>query len=146
MKLVIEENSSFSDTEIHITCPLMTPELEELVAVIRLHMFSVTAKKDGETHLIHLEDVYYFESVDGRTFVYTKDDVYETGMKLYEIDEELSRSRFMRASKSVILNLSRLKSVRSLGSGRMSGTLDNGEQVIITRKYVADLKRRIGLG
>lgn len=145
MKLIIEEDSRFEQTEIRITCPMMTRELEEIISIIRLHTFSVAARRDGETHLLRLDDICYFESVDGRTFAYTADGVYETDLRLYQLEEELRRTRFLRVSKSVLLNLSHLRSVRSQANGRMIGTLDNSEQVIITRKYVADLKKKLGL-
>lgn len=145
VKLIVEEDSRFEETEIRITCPVMTRELEEIIALIRLHAFSVAVRKDDETHLLRLDDICYFESVDGRTFVYTTNDVYETELRLYQLEEELARTRFLRVSKSVLLNLSHLRSVRSQSNGRMRGTLDNGEQVVISRKYVADLKKKLGL-
>lgn len=145
MRLIIEEDKRFEDAEIRITCPVMTPQLEELVALIRLHTFSVAARKGDETHLLHLNEVFYFESVDGKTFIYAENEVYETDLRLYQLEEELARSQFSRVSKSVLLNLTHLKSVKSLANGRMSGTLDNGEQVIITRRYVSELKKKLGL-
>lgn len=145
LKLVVEEDSRFEETEIRITCPVMTRELEEIIALIRLHAFSVAARKDGETYLLRLDDICYFESVDGKTFAYTAQSVYETDLRLYQLEEELGRTTFLRISKSVLLNLSHLRSVRSQSNGRMNGTLDNGEQIVISRRYVADLKKKLGL-
>lgn len=145
LKLIIEEDTGFQETVIRITCPVMTRELEEIISLIRLHAFSVAARKDGETHLLRLDDICYFESVDGRTFVYTETDVYETDLRLYQLEEELRKTNFLRASKSVLLNLSHLRSVKPQANGRMCGTLDNDEQIIISRKYVAGLKQKLGL-
>lgn len=145
VKLIIEEDKRYQETEIRVTCPALTRELEELIAVIRLHTLSFSARKGDQTYLLALDDICYFESVDGRTFAYTADEVYETDLRLYQLEEELARTRFLRVSKSALLNLSHLRSVRPVSNGRMAGALDNGEEIIISRKYVAALKKKLGL-
>lgn len=146
MKLVIEETPDCEETEIHIKCGLMTPALKELISLIRLHAFSVEAKLDGETLQLRLEDIAYIESVDGRTFAYTDDAVYEMTLKLYQLENELAKTSFQRVSRTAILNLSKLKSVKGLMNGRMIGTLDNGEQIIISRSHVRALKEKLQQG
>jgi DNA-binding LytR/AlgR family response regulator len=57
----------------------------------------------------------------------------------------LANSDFLRISKSVIVNLSKIKSLSPALSGRFEAALDNGEKVIISRQYVGDLKKRLGI-
>ena len=146
MKLIIEENPDWEETEIRIRCAMMTPELNSLVSLIRLHTFAVEAKKDGETFYLHLEDICYFETVDGRGFAYTDHHVYELTQKLTQLEPELSHTNFLRVSRTVILNVTKLKSVKSLINGRMLATLENGEQLIINRSYVGALKKKLQQG
>nr|WP_274528510.1 LytTR family DNA-binding domain-containing protein [Paenibacillus piscarius] len=94
---------------------------------------------------IKLSDVYYFEAVDGKVYVYSENQVHEVKQKLYEL-EELCRDRgCFRASKSTILNIAKIESVRPSLSGRFTALLDNGERVVISRQYVPVLKKRLGL-
>lgn len=146
MKLIIEEIPDCEETEIRIRCGLMTPELRELVDLIRLHSFSVAGRRNGETFYLRLEDIYYFETVDGRTFAYTDDGVYELSLKLHQLEEELAKTSFLRISRTAVLNVAKLRSVKGLINGRMLGTLDNGEKIVINRSHVDALKRKLRQG
>ena len=89
-------------------------------------------------------DVFYIEAVDNKTFLYCKHEVYESKQKLYEL-EELAMSDFLRISKSVIVNLSKIKSLSPSLSGRLEAVLMNGEKVIISRQYVNELKKSLNI-
>lgn len=145
MKLLIDQSPDYEDVQIIIKCGLIDPQLEKLIAQIRLYSFSVAAKRDGKTCMISLEDIYYFESVDNRTFIYTQRDVSECDLKLYELENQLAKTNFVRVSKSCILNIKVLDGVRALLNGKMEAELENGEKVIINRHYVEGLKRKLGL-
>ena len=145
MKLIIDQSLDHRDVEITIKCGIIDEQLERLIAQIRLYSFSITGKKDGASHLIRLEDVYYFESTDNRTFLYGEKDVYECGYKLYELEGHLANSHFVRISKSCILNVAKLASVRALLGGKFEAQLSNKEKLIINRHYVQALKEKIQL-
>lgn len=143
MKLIIDQSSENEEVEIIVKCGLIDARLEQLISQIRLYSFSVTAKKEGRRYQLPLNDVCYFESVDNKTFVYTKDDVVECDLKLYELEEQVTRTNFVRISKACILNLMMLKSVRALLNGKMEALLENGERVVINRHYVEALKEKL---
>ncbi len=94
-------------------------------------------------HRISLSDIYYFESVDEKVFVYCKDKVYECKKKLYEL--ETLGGGFFRASKSAVVNINVLESTRPSLSGRFRAHLTNGEEIEISRQYVPVLKRLLGV-
>lgn len=142
MKLTIDQSSESSDVEITIKCGIIDKRLEKLIAQIRLYSFSIIGKKDGQSFQVALADVYYFESLEDRVFIYLKDDMFESDLRLHELEKSLSDSRFIRISKSIILNIEQLKSVRALLNGRYEGTLKNGEKVLISRHYVAGFKAK----
>lgn len=54
-------------------------------------------------HQIKLSDVYYFESVDNKVFMYCRDKVFESKQKLYELEQVVEGKKFFRASKSSIV-------------------------------------------
>ncbi|MGL5255373.1 MAG: LytTR family DNA-binding domain-containing protein, partial [Brevinema sp.] len=65
--------------------------------------------------------------------------------KLYELEENLANGDFLRVSKSLIINLSKIKSLSPALSGRFEATLFNDEKVIISRQYMGNLKKRFGI-
>lgn len=145
MKVLIDQSPDYEEVEITIKCAMIDEGLSKLIDSIRLYSFAITAQKEGRIYKIRLEDILYFESVDRKTFLYTQNDVYECEMRLYELEQQLKPTNFLRISKSSILNILKLESVRALLGGRMEAQLENGEKIVINRHYVEELKRKLGL-
>lgn len=145
MKLIIDQSLENGEVEITIKCGLIDERLERLIEQIRLYSFALSGRKDGESHVLRPEDICYFESVDERTYAYCMEEVYECGQRLYELERMLGEGSFVRVSKATILNTAYLKSVKALLNGKLEGTLKNGERIVISRHYVAELKDRLGL-
>ena len=95
-------------------------------------------------HRLKLAEVFYFEVVDDRSFLYTQAAVFEAKEKLYEFERLCAGSTLFRCSKSMILNAEKIDYVRPSLSGRFEAVLSNGEKAVVSRKYVADLKRMLG--
>ena len=87
--------------------------------------------------------ILYIESVDGRTFVYTEEDVLQVESTLTQLETQLNAVNFFRCSKSMILNIDKVKKLRSLASNRIDVTLQSGEHIIISRTYASDFLRRL---
>ena len=85
MKILINTDPSYKDIEIVINCPALTPETEEIISALRMMDSQITAIKNGESFILDISGIVYIESVDRKTFVYTRDEVYETKQKLYEM-------------------------------------------------------------
>lgn len=122
---------------------------ESLLQIVQLVKSNPSRKligeQNGAMHVIEPKNIFYFETVDNRVFIYCKSVVYETRKKLYQIEEKFENSDFIRVSKSVILNLSKVKAFSPAFSGRFEAILSNEEKVIISRQYVPVLKQKLGL-
>lgn len=146
MKFQIEQCDDCDEVEICIRCgPVIDSRLEKIIAQIRQYASPLTAKKDGAVYPIAAGEVLYFESLEDKTFVYRREDVMECTKKLYELEEMLGSSSFVRISKSILLNIDALHHVRTLLNGRLEATLINGERVMINRHYVPEFKEKIGI-
>lgn len=66
----------------------------------------------GKLYEIPITDIYYVEAVDNKVFIYSLKRVYETKMKLYEMEEMLLHKYFLRVSKSVLLNLMKVTAIK----------------------------------
>jgi DNA-binding LytR/AlgR family response regulator len=115
----------------------------ELVRKLQLWQGRVEAFREERQYQIAIADIYYIEAVDERTFLYLEKDCYESRKKLYEFEEVLASRRFARISKAVILDLMKVESIRPALNGRFLCRLTNGEEVIISRKYVAEIKEKL---
>ena len=129
--------------EVEIRCHEMTEEVREIVAFVKTRQGQLTGMQEGKQFEIAVTDLLYVEAVDNKVFLYTQKQVYETRQKLYELEELLREKYFLRVSKSLLLNLMKVQSLKPAMNGRMLAVLKGGEEIIITRKYVADLKKAI---
>lgn len=89
--------------------------------------------------------MFYGEAVDRRVFIYTAEKVLETSLRLYELEDKLASLDFVRISKQMVVNFSKVKAIRPDLNARLQLVLENGESVIVSRQYSGDIKQKIGL-
>lgn len=145
MKVSIEEISKEQEEEILIRCHEVDDEIYEIVNKLKTETLIILGYRNDTVHRIKLSDIYYFEAVDGKVFVYCKDEVFEVKQKLYELEELCNEKKCFRASKSTILNIAKISYIQPSISGRFQAVLDNGERVVVSRQYVPVLKSKLGL-
>ena len=143
MKININIDGSFTETEIIINCAAMSDELEKVLTVLRALDFKLTGTINGETHILDIPNILYIDTVDKKTFLYTKSDVYETSLKLYELEEMLSPRDFFRAGKSSIINFAKIKSLKSDIDGRIIVMMENNEKMIVSKQYAVFIKNKL---
>jgi DNA-binding LytR/AlgR family response regulator len=144
LKINVEQSNEFNEVEIVIKCRSIDENLEKMISTIRLYNSSICGKRDDKTYFLKLEDVFYFDSVDEKVFIYTADNIYETSLKLYELEERFTDSSIIRVSKSNILNIMKIESVSPIPNGRIEAVLQNNERLIISRQYVSNFKNKLG--
>ena len=83
--------------------------------------------------------------MDKRTFLYTADAVYESPLRLYEMEERFGAGDFFRASKSAVVNLARVKSLSPMLGGKIEVLLENNERLMVSRQYVPGLRQKLGI-
>lgn len=142
LKLLIEQLPECKEVEIKITCKLIDNRLKRLIEQIQLYSFTVMAKKDGLLIPVPLEEIYYFDAVDSKVFLYKDQEVYLCSKKLYELEELLSDTPFVRISKNCILNTAFVESVKAQFSGRLEATLSNKEKLIISKHYLPEFREK----
>ena len=126
--------------ELEIRCHEETEEVKDIITFVKSRQGKLTGICEGQQHEIPIADVYYIETVDNSVFIYGQNKVYEAKQKLYELEGMLREKYFLRVSKSLVLNLMKIKAIKPALNGRYSAILHSGEEVIISRKYVAQLK------
>lgn len=144
MKLSIIEEKAIDDIYVEIRCPAVDGRVERIVAALKTNEGRVAGMHEGATHLIDLDDVFYFESVDGKTFLYTDAQVLETALRLYEVEERLEGTEFLRISKQMVINFDKVRAIKPAFNAKLMLALSNGESVLASRSYASSIKRKIG--
>lgn len=143
MKITLTQDPSFPETEVIIRCPQADEEILRLVAMLRIHQRKLVGTLDGERHLLDVRDVLYADTADKRTFLYTQEAVYTSALRLHELEDGLRDLDFLRASRAALINFRRVRAIRPELGGRLLVTMDNGEQVCVSRQYAGDIKEKL---
>lgn len=143
MRLIMCERQDLETPEVTIAYREITPSVQRVSEYVRNVERTILCKKDNEEYGILINDIFYFESVDKKVFVYCEKEVYRTNDKLYELEEMLSQSGFVRVSKSVLINVEKLTGIKTLANSKLEAKLSNGESVCVTRKYLKDIKNEL---
>lgn len=145
MKITINVEPSAAETSLLVTCKELTPQVEKLLAAIRILDKQITANKGGAVCLINLDDVFYIEALERKTFIYTDKEVFDSEMKLYELEAALAQYNFVRVSKNTICSLSKIKTLKSEVDRKIKITMENGYQIIASRMYADELRKKLGV-
>ena len=125
-----------------IEYPEYTESVKGLVKKITDLDISFSAFADDAQIRIAISDVYYIENVERKVFLYTERDVYRLNASMSQIGEIAKDSDLVRISRICIMNTSHLTGIRQLKNSHLEAMLDNGEKLIVSRKYLHDIKRR----
>ncbi|WP_010681306.1 LytTR family DNA-binding domain-containing protein [Acetivibrio cellulolyticus] len=142
MKLTLVQRKQ-EDIEVEIRYREMNSYVEELVKKIESFNHTIFGDDNGRQYKINVCDIYYIESVDKKTFIYTKEQVFRSELKLYQLFNELADYDFVQINKACILNINVLESLQPLVNSRIEAKLSNGERLNVSRTYIPDIKKAL---
>lgn len=145
MKITIQDIAPGEEEEIIVKCRDLDEALLRMIYELKTRRGKFTVTENDKIRQIDAGDIYYFEAVDNKVFLYLERDMFEVRYKLYEIEEMYANTDFFRASKSVIINLAKVKQFAPDFGGRFEAQMTNGERLLISRQYVPSLKKRLGM-
>lgn len=144
MKIKTRQDLSCNEIEVIIKYPQKDKQVNRIIDFLQSFDMQIKCAGDNAEQMINILDIYYIESVDKKTFVYLENAVYRTDFRLYQLKDKLRAYGFVQISKSCILNINTLESIRPLFNSRMEATLKNGEKVNINRNYLNGVKNALG--
>jgi DNA-binding LytR/AlgR family response regulator len=141
MILKLEQNTSQKDIEILITYPVKNKIVENLISLVKSVDTQIECYSDDGVKRVNVADIYYIESVDGKTVVCCEKENYIVKNRLYQIYEKLKDNGFIQISKYCVLNINKLDKFSALDNNRLKAILYNGAYLCITRKYIPGIKQ-----
>lgn len=145
MKITVE-HVPLEENEVILRCPHLDQEMLWVLSALRSGLQKLCAWDDRrQVTLLSPGEVVYCESVDDRTFLYTPAAVYQTALSLAELEGRYGSLGFFRAGKSSIVNLHRVRALKSQPGGRIEVTLETGEKLVVSLHYAPLLRERLGL-
>ena len=146
MKIKMEIEEGLMKDEVLIRCRELTEQVaniqkavSEIVNVSR----RLTFNKGNTEYYLSLDEILFFETDNATINAHTKNDIYQTRYKLYELEEILPGS-FMRISKSAIVNTGHIYSInRNLTASSVIAFEGTHKQVYVSRAYYKPLINKL---
>lgn len=145
MKTIVEIIEKSKEEIANFKVHEVTKSLQNVLSILKNEKLFLVGEENGAHYKVPYSNVFYIEVVDKKSFIYTQDKVYQSAEKLYQLEEKLFPHKFIRIGKSMLLNIEVIQSVSPTLSGRFEATLVNDERVAVSRKYVPELKKALGM-
>lgn len=100
-------------------------------------------KNETERRLMIPDEIYYIEIVDRKCYAYLKEEVWQLEEGLAELVERYEMHGFVRISKSMVVNIYKVKQIKADFNMRMNLVLLNEETVVMSRSYRNDFFRKL---
>lgn len=139
MKLTMNRILQGED-EVIIRYREMNAQIELIAALAEGKGQKLGAVWEGDIIMISPESILYLESVDGAVWAYLSDKVCRVSESLGTLAAAWSQRGFFRCSKSMVINIYRIERLKSEAGNRIRAYMDNGEQVMISRRYAKQLR------
>ena len=140
MRYIIHQRNGGED-ELILNYKQLNPEVEAVFDFMEKNQQRLSGRKNGETILFSPEEILYVDKVDDKTFSYTAENELQLDLSLYSVELMLNDERYFRCSKSMIVNVSKVKRLKSMPSNMIDATLENGVHIIISRTYASEFRR-----
>ena len=145
MKITVEHREG-GENEVVLRCAALDDEMLRVLALLRSGLQKLWVwTENRETLSLSPGDVVYGETVEDRTFLYTRSAMYQTALGLGELESRYGELGIFRVGKSVVVNLHHIRSLRSCPGGRIERMMTTGEKVVVSRHYAPLLREVLGL-
>ena len=137
------------EPEVVIYCDEENSRTRALVDFIHAMELRLVGVDGSSSCPLRPEDIFYFETVDGRVFAYLESRVWQIAKSLEALEKDLGNSwngGFLRISKSCIVNLNHVEQLTSIMGNRIQMRMENGEEVIASRHYASLLRAYLKAG
>lgn len=146
MDVEIKIDPALKKPRVIICTNTLTEEITALAEQLSVdHPTMITAVFDDKIYLLDRSDVFRFYIEDHKTYVRCQNKTYRVRYRLYELEENLSGSGFVRISNSEFVNFKRVTSLDTSISGTISLRMTNGDRAYVSRRYIGKIKDYLGL-
>ena len=142
MNIILKEDPS-KELTVTVEYPEQSNQVLRIIHKLKAEEKSLIGSENGRSYKVLIPEIYYIECVDKRTFIYTKDAVFKTEKRLYQLEKELKEYNFVKVSRNCLLNIHELVHIQTLANSRLVAELSNGEKIVVSRTYIGEIRRMV---
>ena len=146
MKIEVKIESTYQEPKVIIFTDHMTDEVNEVIRKLSENIPKMVAGfQEDLLHVIDQDDIFNILTKNGKVVAITNNGEYSLRTRIYELEERLDKSSFVRISNSEIINIKKVKAFDLSLSGTILVSLLNGTVTYVSRRYVPKIKQVLGI-
>ena len=146
LEIIIDKN--LEENLIKLYTNSYTEEIKEIEEILNKYKNSskniLTVFKDEQVFVIDTKDIIRVYSENKHVFIETKNDIYKSRLRLYEIEERLEKNDFIRISRFEIINIKYIEKLDLSFTGTIAVSLKNGKICYVSRRNLKEFKNILG--
>lgn len=146
MQVEIKIDGSYEEPKVIVLTASMTDEISAVVKKLSEDVPQViSGVRNEKVEVIEPQTIIRIYAASGKVFAVTEKGEYSLRLRLYELEERLDGSRFVRISNSEIINLQKVNCFDLSFTGTICVKLSGGATTYVSRRYVSKIKKILGI-
>lgn len=146
MKIALIIDKKYEEAQIHICSKENSPEIRNLYRTVEAAVnIGITAYDGDKVYIVSSTDIIHIYTQDLKVYIATVNGVYRLHQRLYELEQKLDTSRFIRVSNSELVNIKKIKRLDTSLTGTIRMYLDCDREAYVSRRYVTKIKKALGI-
>ena len=146
MKVEVIIDESLDENKVTIYAKKYSKDIENIRDMLTDRLLDkIVAFYDKEIFILSFDEIIRIFAQDGDIFVKTNNKSYKVRLTLTELEKRLDKKKFIRISRSEIVNIDYIKKLDLSFIGTIAVELANNEVSYVSRRRLKDFKKILGL-
>lgn len=146
MKIDVDIDKECKELEVLIRNDEMNQEVNDIIKKLSESTPNVIAGiKNDRVKILDDAEIIRIYAQSSKVYAITKTGEYLLKLRLYELEQRLSQSKFVRISHSEIINLNEVINFDLSFTGTIQVKLSNNNMTYVSRRYVSRIKKILGI-
>ena len=146
MKVEVIIDESLDENKVTIYAKKYSKDIENIRDMLTDRLLDkIVAFYDKEIFILSFDEIIRIFAQDGDIFVKTNNKIYKVRLTLTELEKRLDKKKFIRISRSEIVNIDYIKKLDLSFIGTIAVELANNEVSYVSRRRLKDFKKILGL-
>ena len=146
MKVEVIIDESLDENKVTIYAKKYSKDIENIRDMLTDRLLDkIVAFYDKEIFILSFDEIIRIYAQDKEVFVKTNNKSYKVRLTLTELEKRLDKKKFIRISRSEIVNLDYVKRLDLSFTGTIAVELANGDVSYVSRRKLKEFKKALGL-
>lgn len=142
MQIEIKIDKSRCEPRIIIETDQITDEIQEIISKLsNSSARMLTGFRENTLEILNQQEILRIYAQSGKVLAATTSGEYTLRFRLYELEQRLDPTCFVRISNSEIINLKKVKGFDLNLAGSIRVTLTDGSVTYVSRRYISKIKQ-----